>query len=180
MAIAPPVVFLPNNVPCGPRNISTCSMSKSSTNCDCTWLKAKSSTATPTEGSFVTKIEINPVPRIPPATALKPFWGVRLTLGANSLSAVMSFWKVFSSCFDVMVVTATAKSCCAMSRFVPVTIISSISNRALPSWAKAPAFTHSRPGNNNVPSKALNLGLNFLSIVISPEIFISSFMFSPS
>ena len=109
-------------------------MSNISTKWDCTWFNPKSSTKKATEGSSVTKIEILPVPLIPPATALKPGWVVKVRFGTNEPRFVTSLAKVFLKACSVIAETAIAASCCPISLFVPVTTISSISKRLL--WAE--------------------------------------------
>ena len=67
---APPVVFLPNSVPCGPRSTSTLAKSNVSSNCVCTLGITKSSTCTPTGESWYTMMSVRPTPRIANDAAL--------------------------------------------------------------------------------------------------------------
>jgi hypothetical protein len=52
MLTTPPVVFLPNSVPCGPRSTSTLAVSNVSSSWVCTLGITKSSTCTPTGESW--------------------------------------------------------------------------------------------------------------------------------
>ena len=59
---------------------------------------------------------------------------------------------MLSNCFAVKVETATGTSCCEMSRFVPVTIISSISRRPSLDCEYTILGKETRPRTKNAPA----------------------------
>ncbi len=122
----PPVVFLPNRVPCGPRSTSIRSISKFSRSTPLEVPRNIPSMTTPIEGSKLLSLSSDATPRIVIAAPLA-IPGVRLInrLGANactsSIRRTVSSWS-----WSVIAETASGTSWMDSSFLRAVTVISSI------------------------------------------------------
>ena len=123
----PPMVFLPNSVPCGPRRISIDSKSKKSISEPMLRPMNTPSTITPTAGSKLDSTSWKLMPRMEKKVALvnaPP--ESRTTLGATPARSRKSWAKDFCNAVSLNALTATGTCCRFSARLRAVTTISSM------------------------------------------------------
>ena len=124
--MAPPIVFLPNSVPCGPRRTSTRSISNKSSAAPMWRPMYTPSTYRPTPGSVVTMWSACPMPRrkMLPFSALPMPYDVNVMPGVYFPMSRRSRMFASSNVSWEKTVTEIGVSCSDSSRFRAVTVTS--------------------------------------------------------
>ena len=123
MLMAPPMLFLPNSVPCGPRSTSTRWMSVSSRLVPNVRARYTPSTYSPTAGSVVRRKSNCPTPRmkaltcalLPPVPELKMRFGVTMSSEVTRATSNLSRNSPLRAVIETGVVCRFSSTRCAVT-----------------------------------------------------------------